>query len=387
MSDCLLFREIQVFDGTRSLGRTSVLVAGGSVVGVGDGSTGVPVVFGDGYTLLPGLIDAHIHLAPGALVRGPRFGVTTQLDMFADPEVLAAAKAEAAARTDVSDVRSAGIGATAPGGHPTQLVHNGLFGDFPTVASVRDVEAFIAARVAEGADYLKIFASSVPGEPHLPTLGEDVVAALVATAHRHGLLAVVHATDAAAALAAVRAGADGLAHLPFDRPLDEAFVSTVAEHGVFVVPTLTMLESFCQLTGGLDPLLAARLDEEARVGSRAVMSPPPAANYAVGNAASAVPALVAAGVDVLVGTDAGAPGTAHGASVHRELELLVRAGMSPWQALAAATSAPARRFGLTDRGRIAPGMRADLLVVRGDPGAAITSTRDIVAVYRAGRQV
>ena len=106
-----------------------------------------------------------------------------------------------------------------------------------------------------------------------------------------------------------------------------------------------------------------------------------------GNAASAVPALLAAGVDVLVGTDAGAPGTAHGASVHRELELLVRAGMSPWQALTAATSAPARRFGLADHGRIAPGMRADLLVVRGDPGAAITSSRDIVAVYRAGHQV
>jgi imidazolonepropionase-like amidohydrolase len=366
MSDCLLFQEIQVFDGTRSLGRTNVLVDGGSVVGVGvgDGPAGVTVVPGAGRTLLPGLIDAHIHLAPGALARGPRFGVTTQLDMFADPKVLAAAKAEAAARTDVSDVRSAGIGATAPGGHPTQLIHNGLFGEFPTVASVRDVEAFVAARVEEGADYLKIFASSVPGEPHLPTLGEDMVTALVAAAHRNGLLAVVHATDAEAALAAVRAGADGLAHLPFDRPLDEVFVSTVAEHGVFVVPTLTMLESFCQL-----------------------MSPPPAANYVVGNAASAVPALLAAGVDVLVGTDAGAPGTAHGASVHRELELLVRAGMSPWQALAAATSAPARRFGLADRGRIAPGMRADLLVVRGNPGTAITSSRDIVAVYRAGHQV
>ncbi|MGH3942296.1 MAG: amidohydrolase family protein [Pseudonocardiaceae bacterium] len=91
-----------------------------------------------------------------------------------------------------------------------------------------------------------------------------------------------------------------------------------------------------------------------------------------------------AGVTILAGTDATASGTAHGASLHHELELLGRAGLSPSQALTAATAAPAARFGLTDRGRIAPGLAADLLLVEGDPTADITTTRNIVGVWRKG---
>ena len=91
-----------------------------------------------------------------------------------------------------------------------------------------------------------------------------------------------------------------------------------------------------------------------------------------------------AGVVVLAGTDAPNAGTAHGISMHRELELLVRAGLTPAEALAAGTSHPADRFGLDDRGRIAPGKRADLLLVRGDPTTDILATREIVAIIRGG---
>jgi imidazolonepropionase-like amidohydrolase len=91
-----------------------------------------------------------------------------------------------------------------------------------------------------------------------------------------------------------------------------------------------------------------------------------------------------AGVPVLAGTDVTNAGTAHGASVHRELELLVRAGLTPAEALAAATSRTADQFGLDDRGRIGPGLRADVLVVRGDPTTDILATREIVAVIRNG---
>ena len=94
--------------------------------------------------------------------------------------------------------------------------------------------------------------------------------------------------------------------------------------------------------------------------------------------------LAAAGVPLLAGTDAGSPGTAHGASLHDELHLLVQAGLSPAAALTAATSAPAAAFGLTDRGSIAPGMRADLVLVQGDPEHDITRTRTLEQVWRAG---
>ena len=90
------------------------------------------------------------------------------------------------------------------------------------------------------------------------------------------------------------------------------------------------------------------------------------------------------GVTLLAGTDAPNPGTLHGVSLHRELELLVEAGLKPSEALAAATSVPAKRFGLNDRGRVEPGARADLLLVKGDPTSNIRATRAIVGVWRAG---
>jgi imidazolonepropionase-like amidohydrolase len=89
-------------------------------------------------------------------------------------------------------------------------------------------------------------------------------------------------------------------------------------------------------------------------------------------------------VPVLAGTDSPAPGATYGASLHGEMELLVRAGLTPTQALMAATSAPARAFGLDDRGRIAPGLRADLLLVEGDPTADNLHTRRIVKIWKRG---
>ena len=101
-------------------------------------------------------------------------------------------------------------------------------------------------------------------------------------------------------------------------------------------------------------------------------------------AETSIKQLRAAGVPILAGTDAGNPGTSHGAALHRELELLVKAGLTPIEALAAATSVPAKTFRLGDRGRIAKGMRADLVLVNGDPSVDITATRAIDGVWKQG---
>jgi imidazolonepropionase-like amidohydrolase len=94
--------------------------------------------------------------------------------------------------------------------------------------------------------------------------------------------------------------------------------------------------------------------------------------------------LVRARVPILAGTDAPSPGTTYGASLHGELALLVERGMTPTQALAAATSVTARHFRLDDRGRVQTGLRADLLLVKGDPTTDIRATRNIVAVWKRG---
>jgi imidazolonepropionase-like amidohydrolase len=96
-------------------------------------------------------------------------------------------------------------------------------------------------------------------------------------------------------------------------------------------------------------------------------------------------ALLRGTTALLAGTDAGNDGVTHGASLHRELELLVEAGLTPLEALRAATSAPAAAFEpIRDRGRVVVGARADLLLVEGDPTTDILATRDIVRVYKKG---
>jgi predicted amidohydrolase YtcJ len=103
--------------------------------------------------------------------------------------------------------------------------------------------------------------------------------------------------------------------------------------------------------------------------------------------AEAIRQLARRRVPILAGTDAPAPGQTYGASLHGELALLVRAGLTPMQALAAATSAPARVFRLSDRGRIRPGLRADLVLVEGDPTRDIRATRRIALVWKRGIEV
>ena len=215
--------------------------------------------------------------------------------------------------------------------------------------------------------------------------------AAVQAAHARGKLAVTHVSSRRGARAAVEAGADGFAHVFADEPLDEALSGDAAERGMFLIATLTTLQAGFEGPSGAElagderfvPYLHPSALENLTMAS-------PMAGEELGsfeNALGTVGRFHEAGVIVLAGTDVPNPGTAHGLSMHRELELLVRAGLTPTEALAAATSRPADQFGLDDRGRIAPGMRADLMLVRGDPTLDILATREIVAVIRGGVRI
>jgi len=123
----------KVFDGTRSRDWTSVRFADGLITkcsAAPAAQAGDEVIDAGGGTVLPGLIDAHVHLVPGALAQSLTFGVTTVLDMFSKPDLVARAKEQARSRPDVADVRSSGVGATAPGGHPSMM-----YAPFPTLTA------------------------------------------------------------------------------------------------------------------------------------------------------------------------------------------------------------------------------------------------------------
>lgn len=384
--DNLIIHNVRIFDGTKITADTDVWIEGGRIKAVGTklkAPANVRGLDGSGETLLPGLIDAHTHVFADALKQALIFGVTTELDMFTSYEYAAKIKAEQAKGQDLdmADLRSAGTLVTAPKGHGTEY---GL--PIPTITSPAEAQAFVDARIAEGSDYIKIiYDGGTRSTDQIPTISKETMAAVVAAAHKRGKLTVAHIDSLRGAKDAIQAGVDGLAHLFVDAPGDREFVDLAARHHIFVVPTLSVLENIAAAPAGktlvADERLQPYLTPETR--SNLVASFPFHAG-SFDNAQATIRLLQARHVPILAGTDAPNPGTAHGPSLHGELELLVGAGMTPLEALTAATSAPAAAFHLDDRGVIAPGKRADLILVKGNPTADITATRDIVTVWKAG---
>lgn len=412
-----LIRGVRVFDGQRLRPASDVLLAGSAVAAVGS-HLGVPagaeVVDGCGRTLLPGLIDCHVHAGDmRALSQALVFGVTTELDMFSGPELAAARRSLAARRDDVADIRTATQGATPAGGMLARFTPG-----LPTVSGPQDAAAFVAARVAQGADYLKVYLED-PVWYGSPALSAATVVALVAAAHSHGLLAVAHADSAAMARMFIRAGGDALVHVLSGLDLTPAFLAGLRRRPAFVIATLRAtavvsaaharqtetdqheLATHPRLGPYLDPPTRAVFTRPgllADARTRAAAGACAGGRLDFGAARRSVGALHQAGIPVLAGTDTNYPDphttnpilnayAGHGITLHHELQLLVQAGLTPAQALAAATSLPAQLFGLTDRGRITPGLRADLLLVDGNPCADITATRNITAIWRNGTRL
>jgi imidazolonepropionase-like amidohydrolase len=391
LAQTTVFTDVRVFDGEQVLSRATVVLSDGRIVAVGKQVAvprGAVIVAGAGKTLLPGLIDAHVHTFSHSRLEALRFGVTTELDMFTDWRELAEFKRDrdSLAATTRSDVYSAGTLVTVETGHGTQ------FGvSIPTLDSAEQADAFIAARVAEGSDFIKLVIEdgTIVGRP-LPALSEQSVQAAIRAAKQRHKMAVVHVSTERAALLALAAGADGLMHVFEDQPASAEFIELARAQGAFVVPTLSVIDQHGPGSGPLlvkDRNLQPLLAPTQQLALSNTFRPRANTDQCRANAASSVRRLHAAGIAILAGSDAGNPGTTHGASLHGELELLVRAGLTPSAALAAATSVPARRFGLADRGRIAVGMRADVVLVNGDPTRNIQASRAIAGIWKNGSQV
>ena len=379
-------RDVRIFDGTRVVANGQVWVQNGKIKAVGKdvkAPASVRIIQGAGETLLPGLIDSHTHAFGSALKEALAFGVTTEMDMFTDHNYAAQVKKEQSEGKDLdmADLRSAGTLVTAPKGHGTEYGMN-----IPTITSPGEAKAFVDARIAEGSDYIKIiYDDGKTYGMNIPTISKETMAAVIAAAHQRGKLVMVHIGSQQGAKDAIEAGADGLAHLFVDSAPSADFTALMAKHHTFAVPTLSVLAVISGAPSGkqlatdtqLEPYLAA--DSLRNLGSSF-----PGVHGQLSYAQETVRQFKAQRVPVLAGTDAPNPGTAHGVSMHGELSLLVAAGLTPVEALAAATSAPAHAFHLADRGEIAPGKRADLLLVKGDPTTDITATRNIVSVWKAG---
>ncbi|MCL2493637.1 MAG: amidohydrolase family protein [Clostridiales bacterium] len=390
-----------VFDGENSIGVKTVVLSGETIQSVGDEVPGGAVVIDAmGKTLLPGLIDSHVHTDMDGLRDALKFGVTTELEM--NGHWPAKQRREIAERTDMADLRTCCMGVTPKGGHPTEYMDsmgNSLIRlyvrfFYPSVETPEAAVKFVDKQIAGSADYIKVFIEdgSCIGFPGLPVLRDDVLKAAIDEAHSQNKLTVVHATTLDAAKKAVDAGIDCLGHLFFDSVPTPELITKMKAADIFIIPTLvTLSTAFGNNAAELaaDERVRARLDQKWIDALSRSMNVYPQGKME--DAYAAIRALKNAGVDILAGSDVSDPlpilgGLAHGVSLHHELRLLVAAGLTPAEALRAATSTPARRFGLVDRGRIAPGARADLLLVKGDPLANISDTLSIDIVWRSGVQ-
>lgn len=378
-----------VFDGERF--RTgNVHVVGANVAGfVTEPPPGARVVAGAGHTLMPGLIDGHAHVgdAAGNLTTVIKFGVTTVVDLFGPPELLAKMRA-----TDVSpegltraSLVGAGVLATAPGGHGTEY---GI--PIPTIERPADAQAFVSARKAEGAMLLKIVydnqSETTDGKTTtMPTLALGTVLALATEGHQQGLPVVVHAGTCE--------DIRQLSHLPVDviahgcaLPKGDGLASALAQNKVFLNPTLAVQLRPCGMEYWIpivsDPEIAARLNDEEnkRLGTDRHDH-----NIACSEGRlRLVRESAKAGVRLIAGPDSPNRRLPLGASLLAEVLLLQEAGATIEQSLAAATSNPADAYRIAGRGRIAKGQRADLLLVAGDASRDLRAVLHTRSVWKAG---
>lgn len=384
--------NVRVFDGDKLIPKATVVVVDDEIAAVGAKVAvppGTPIVDGAGSTLLPGLLDSHAHAwQREELERAAQFGVTTEFDMWSDLAFIQAmtAEQEDTGATDRADVFSAIHPATVTEGYPYNWTPDII--ETPTVDSPAAAKKFVKDRVKEGANHLKIMLEdgTLTGPP-ISVLSNATIVALTKEARKRGVLSMAHITRQATAFDAVSSGVDGLVHVFVDEFATDNFVELAVARGIFVVGTLSAEESFITTAGGeaivADPDLGPYLTD---LEMEYLLWPPIPSVLTLENlqiAKDNVLALHDAGVPILAGTDL----ATHGISIHRDLELLVDAGLTPIEALSAATSAPADVFGFADRGRVAPGLRADLLLVHGDPSVDIKATRAIERVWKLGVEV
>lgn len=377
----LLIRGARVLDAQSGQAQTvDVLVEDGRISRIGralPNPADARVIDASGLALVPGLFDLHTHWTPNTRPAAlPAVanayldaGVTTVADYHQAPEAHAPRRdwlAQLAAPTVYFGARMS-----------TPLGHGADWGDQSTTRWVNSPEA-ARAGVREIAayrpDFIKAFTDGwrYNNAADNTSMDEATLTALVDEAHRHGIKVFTHTVTLERAKQAARAGVDLIAHSVLDREADEELVALMREHGTAYGPTLAVYEPVRVGQGPPedpdDPVLRQRR-----------------ANFAV--ALANVKRLHEAGIPIVVSTDAGMPGTPHGRATTHELELLARAGLAPRDVMQAATATAARVLGTPDRGVIATGKRADLVLVDGTPWEDVTAMQRVRRVFLAGQEV
>lgn len=324
-----------VFDGNEIWEESTVVIKDGVIT---DETSLKKGNSSSNYFLMPGLIDAHAHLTtPYQMELLVKNAVTTVCDVSAseDLEKSYGALKVWSSRTSVW-------------------------------LDVDNAEAFVKNTVAKGGKYIKVVAD-LPQIMGGGVMEKAVLEELVHFSHENNLKVAVHAISVKGVQMAVDCGVDLLIHVPIGESFPLALAEEIAEKNIAVMPTLAMMKAFAD-----SPFYGYKKDD-------------------YNDAKETVKLLNSLNVPILGATDSSdsffVPQLKHGKTLHKEMELLVDAGLTPLEVLKSVTTKSADAFDIGDAGVIAAGMRATMVLIEGRPDKEITDSSNILQVWIDGKPV
>ena len=422
VSETILFQGARLIpgDGSPPIADSEFIVRDGKFAEIGrrgeleDPAGNVARVDLTGKTVMPLLINLHAH--PG-FVEGGEFaaehynrqsiiddlnryayygvGATLGLGTDAGDLPLQIRADQAGGEVEGATYLTVGRGITAKGGWPSVFpALNGIPYEVTTEEEARNAVQELAEN---NVDMIKIWVDDRRGT--IPTLTTALYRAIIDEAHQHDVRVTAHVFYLADAKDLVEAGVDGFAHSIRDREIDEELIGLMQERGTFMVPTLAAHQGgfiFAERPSWIgepamretvpSDVIERLVSEEFVTGFRNNPDLEKIRNE-YQNAERNLIRLSNAGVKIGFGTDSGTPNHFAGYSEHRELELMVQAGLTPQQAISAATRVSAEILNLDDVGMLAVGKSADFLVLDADPLENIVNSRRIATVYRKAKEL
>ncbi|VUC29139.1 unnamed protein product [Clonostachys rosea] len=354
----ILIRNVRVFDGHVILSPRDIVIDG-SVIGSNPTHPDEVIDGKDGF-LIPGLIDSHTHVQQISHMEDlSRYGVTTAFNMnclnFTSCEIFKS-------QVGLTSIFTAGVPIIAPNSdhaRTTPIPKSMLITD------VSQADLYVGWAVTNGSDFMKIVS-----EGNGPT--QEMQDAAVQASHSRGIQSSTHASWEIPYQQAIQSKTDNIQHIFGESLIAKKWLLRMKAQGQSSVPTLTVMRYASE-----NPAVREFLRGTAETNQ----------TYPIHR--ENVKRLHEAGVPVVAGTDSvgyveGLFDMPHGLKLHEELDNLVEAGMTEIEALRAATSLPAKLRNLSDRGVIAPGRRADLILLNSDPFVNISNTKDISKVWIQG---